>query len=368
MTDLTIPQHSSTFMDRILTNDLLFDIIFDACSSASIIRISHTCRTAYAAVQSYMVLAFDVNVLLSRYFPDPLEFRTLQRSTGALISGSTALQFFLREHYPESDLDVYVRKEAHIEVARWVLAKGYRFTPSQHQDPDFEIAALNEDPSDEHFYDMMSGIFNVLTFVKPLENDPEKELKVQVIGATYTPMNAIFGFHSSMFFPMMRHSIVNLRVMTALVLNMIAWDYAYCLYPSATLDHRETAFLRYDTDDPRTDSVIEKYTARGFTILTDISEPSTLTKYGGMALRGVGDKRTWVFRLSTDGIASPKHEHALSRDPCVCTAWRLTSLPPQMRTNCLDRHRFELCYADCDNYILSLWQELNGLIPRDEKV
>ena len=81
--DLTTPQDSSKFVNKILTNDLLFEVIFDACSSPSLVRVSHTCRTAYAAVQTYMVLAFDVNVLLSRYFPDPLEFRILQRRTGA---------------------------------------------------------------------------------------------------------------------------------------------------------------------------------------------------------------------------------------------------------------------------------------------
>lgn len=188
-------------MDKILTNDLLFDIIFDACSPGSIVRVSLTCRIAYGAVQYYIARACDVNALLSRYFPDPLEFRSLQRRTGALVSGSTALQLFLRERYPESDLDVYVRKDDFEKVARWVLAQDYKFSPLQSQGTDFEDAILEEDFEDDYLSLFpTSPTFNVMTFVKSWKSDPEKVLKVQIIGARHTPMEAILKFHSSTFF------------------------------------------------------------------------------------------------------------------------------------------------------------------------
>lgn len=200
----SIPQDLSKFVDRILTNDLLFDIIFDACTPASIARLSLTCRTAYGAVKSYLTRACDVNGLLSRYFSDPLEFRSLQRRTGALISGSTALQLFLRERYPESDLDVYVRKDVREEVARWVLAQGYRFKPSKYQNNDFEIAIAKpgKDRLEETRTYEFHGISFVFTFVKPLESDPDKELQVQIIVATHTPMDVILAFHTSTSLPM----------------------------------------------------------------------------------------------------------------------------------------------------------------------
>ena len=46
--------------------------------------------------------------LLSRYFHHPETFRHLQATTGTVISGSSALQFFDRSYYAKSDLDLYV--------------------------------------------------------------------------------------------------------------------------------------------------------------------------------------------------------------------------------------------------------------------
>lgn len=191
-------------MDRILTNDLLFDIIFDACTPASIARLSVTCRIAYGAVKSYFMRACDVNGILSRYFPEPLEFRSLQRRTGALVSGSTALQLFLRERYPDSDLDVYVRKDVREEVARWVLTQGYRYKPSKYQSKDFEVAIAKpgKDRLEENRTYAFHGISFIFTFVKPLDSDPDKELQVQIIVATHSPMDVILAFHTSTLLPM----------------------------------------------------------------------------------------------------------------------------------------------------------------------
>jgi hypothetical protein len=59
-------------------------------------------------VKDYFARAFNIEKRLSRYFDDPKSFRKLQAETLTVISGSTALQFFQRNFYPESDLDLYV--------------------------------------------------------------------------------------------------------------------------------------------------------------------------------------------------------------------------------------------------------------------
>ena len=69
------------FPSRILTNDLLFDIILDSASPATMLRLAKTCRQAYNAVTSYIPRAFDINKQLSRFFSDPLGFRSLQART-----------------------------------------------------------------------------------------------------------------------------------------------------------------------------------------------------------------------------------------------------------------------------------------------
>lgn len=70
-----------------------------------------------------MKRAFNLDKLLSRFFspPEILRFRELQCSTGMLISGSTALKFFERVVYPDSDLDLYIEHRFSRQVADWPI-------------------------------------------------------------------------------------------------------------------------------------------------------------------------------------------------------------------------------------------------------
>ncbi|KIJ42145.1 hypothetical protein M422DRAFT_171479, partial [Sphaerobolus stellatus SS14] len=52
--------------------------------------------------------AFNINDFLKRFLKDPRKFRSLQTRTGALISGSQALQLLGRTRWPDSDLDLYI--------------------------------------------------------------------------------------------------------------------------------------------------------------------------------------------------------------------------------------------------------------------
>ncbi|KJA24233.1 hypothetical protein HYPSUDRAFT_538032 [Hypholoma sublateritium FD-334 SS-4] len=107
------------------------DCLMDALSPRELLRYSRTCKTAYSIVQNYMKHAFCVDRLLSRYF-SPAEinrFRELQYRTGALISGSTALQFFDSNTYPDSDLDVYVEHRFVRTLTDWLVDIGYKYTP-----------------------------------------------------------------------------------------------------------------------------------------------------------------------------------------------------------------------------------------------
>lgn len=69
---------------------------------------------------------------LERYFTvaETAEFRQLQASAGILISGSTAVQFFQQESYPDSDLNLYVEHDHHVEFIRWLLEIGYGYVTS----------------------------------------------------------------------------------------------------------------------------------------------------------------------------------------------------------------------------------------------
>ncbi|KAG1758073.1 hypothetical protein EDD22DRAFT_784371 [Suillus occidentalis] len=68
---------------------------------------------------------------LSRYFSDPLQFRSLQARTGLVMSGSNALQFVDHTSYPESDLDLYAHPGHLYELMEWLESIGYNLTPKR---------------------------------------------------------------------------------------------------------------------------------------------------------------------------------------------------------------------------------------------
>src|SRR5258705_9274874 len=86
------------------------DLILHGLSPAALIKYSQICRTTQAIAECYILREFSLKRVLSRFF-SPLEIfslRYFQARTQMFISGSTALQFFNRTFYPESDLDLYV--------------------------------------------------------------------------------------------------------------------------------------------------------------------------------------------------------------------------------------------------------------------
>lgn len=85
------------------------DTIFDLLSGVTLLRHGRTCRAIHSQVHSYARRKFRLQKLLAPSFSLPPigHLRQLQASTGMLISVSTALQFFDRVIYPESDLNLY---------------------------------------------------------------------------------------------------------------------------------------------------------------------------------------------------------------------------------------------------------------------
>ncbi|KAI0694389.1 hypothetical protein C8T65DRAFT_698990 [Cerioporus squamosus] len=280
-------QSRSLFSERILHIELVYEPIFSTLSPANLVRISSTCRTAYAAVAAYTRLTFDIDRLLSRYFPSPTRgcsitcclshaheqeygraraFRSLQARTGTLVSGSTALQFFKRTVWPESDLDLYVHMRHRREVAQWLLDEGYQYKPT-----DFRIQN-SRNPNGIY---SMPGVMAIVTFIKPLprpdrtsnsvdgeeeaDDDGPSELKVQVIVAKNTPMEVILGFHSTC------------------VMNVISYEKAYCLFPQATLEQRRTLLSSScrGKGKHRMDG-LAKYQLRGFQVLYDLPHHEVL--------------------------------------------------------------------------------------------
>ncbi|KAG7098196.1 hypothetical protein E1B28_000164 [Marasmius oreades] len=194
-----------------------------SCLSSGDIRVyGRTCKDARGQVDAYWKRALNISRLLLPFFTDhkARDFRIIQAATGALISGSTALQFFARTRYPDSDLDVYVEHRFALELLSFLEAIGYTFVsteqpPNKHL-PDLRVIV-------ERAASIMAGHivagYTPGTGIAGVYNMRKADKVIQVITATESPMDIILNFHSTV------------------VMNAISYSHAYSLYPSATFNH-----------------------------------------------------------------------------------------------------------------------------------
>lgn len=194
---------------RLPTTD---DAILSCLSQADLMAYSRTCRQLRDTVASYnqrayrielvlgaicqnLFLKFEIDNTVGQYFTasEIIHFRQLQAATGTIISGSTAVQFFDRDVYENSDLDLYVQHRTARPIALWLQTVGYLFVP--HQDADFQTLEMGLDKSSERYtVDSDEGYFDavvVLDFKKV--NHPN----IQLITSRGPPLEIILNFHSS---------------------------------------------------------------------------------------------------------------------------------------------------------------------------
>ncbi|KAJ3510693.1 hypothetical protein NLJ89_g4533 [Agrocybe chaxingu] len=278
------------------------DTIFDNIGPGDLIRYSRTCREAREAVAAYSRRAFHLEGVLSCYFTPTqiLKFRELQFETGALISGSTALQLLDRTKYETSDLDVYVAQRGCKPIAFWLQSIGYKYVPRLPRFPytqivpelqtldtalDYmrphmpQILAIDRERDDEHqFLDPRdngySGGLNIYDFKKP--ND---EVKIQLITTWQAPLECVLNFHSTC------------------VMNFITYDKAISLYPQATFDQRRALACHPNWQGRR--EAYAKYRSRGWKIIKnawrlEAEDPESPFALG---IRRVGDSKCWTVPI-----------------------------------------------------------------------
>lgn len=195
--------NSPPLYETVFGREPIYDVILSCLSPRSLVWLALTCRAAYLAVADFKSRAYNVNRHFSRYFTDPIAFRSLQAKTNTLVSGSDALQFLDRTFYPESDLDIYTHPGHSFEVAQFLVeAQGYQFAPRGTQEEEWKdeitddwdgtVRRISRGRNEGY---PLEGINGVWTFKKT--GTKEETLKVQIIEASSSPVEAILDFHSS---------------------------------------------------------------------------------------------------------------------------------------------------------------------------
>lgn len=201
---------------------------------------------------SHFMKRGSIDELYKRFF-DPEPFREAHSQSRALVSGSTALQFFTGYRW-ETDLDIYVQAGRWTPSANFLMRSGY-------------IEA-----SERTRYKCME-VFNFLKGNK----------KVQVMQNYNDPIESIAGFHSTV------------------VMNFMTADFAYCIFPKRTLVRKETQVRSARRLAEIDEWALEKYEGRGWKVLQWLAQRPD-KEYGFKTVRTVNDGRTLKVQLYVNVI------------------------------------------------------------------
>ncbi|KAJ7590234.1 hypothetical protein C8J56DRAFT_1140083 [Mycena floridula] len=335
-------------LNQLLHLGIADNLLFSCLGARDLVAFSKISRQGHESISAYRNRAYSINKLLSPYFglQGIDEFRAIQSLTGALISGSTALQFFDRSFYKGSDLDVYVEKRYSAELALFLQRIGYTFMPRKNQTPRLPDALNKIHRGTVKFNGGLysgRGIADVYDFRKG-------EKKIQLIAARSCPMDIILSFHSTV------------------VMNVITARYAFALYPRLTFIYRQSLVCPTPGSDPQ--PALEKYRQRGWRLIT---QPTifmvTETSYDFRALsRFIGDRRCWTVKLPLPETQTLEPETIFTNTWRLCyrsqgerSYGRMRFLPSRVHP-CL---RYRYTTAECIDYesLEYEWAAICATIP-----
>ena len=226
--DYTVHEFTTPFKKAFHCADV-YNRINSMIPPHSSIMLSQTCHATNNTRASFTRHTFNINRHLRCFFQNPLEFHTIQAETGTIISGSSALQFFNREIFEDSGLDLYLHP-GHLErIGTWLMkSEGYIYItedpnvpvteqqtlhgfqalktasmlidrpilhPSPVFSPDIHCPGLEVPSSPSVPYFPTDVIKGCMTFVCNMGSHNQR--LVQLMVTEYNPLDAILQFHSS---------------------------------------------------------------------------------------------------------------------------------------------------------------------------
>ncbi|KAF9489721.1 hypothetical protein BDN71DRAFT_283514 [Pleurotus eryngii] len=271
---------------------------------------------AFSAARSLLGSCGNIDRILSRFFPENRTsyFRNVQRATGTLVAGSSALQLLVRQTYINADLDLYVHR---LSVGDLIAALEVGLHCHR-------IPTCKNSESANHDRYLACGVDEVQDWESPTGR------VIQVITTHSSPVQTILRYHSTC------------------VMNFVSASHAYSLYGQQTLEDFISLYTRAGEDVV---AVREKYESRGWESIdyvfedpSDTSEQANTDNAASMAdydpfpplSRMVGDSMTWIMRLrapiypSIEGSNGGATSHVMldSRElACRRESWALGYYP-----------------------------------------
>ena len=111
-----------TTLEELLTGYQLYFTLFSYMLPHTLYNIRLLNKAHKRLVDDYMQETFNLDIFLARFFPSKdleyiiaKKFRAIMAATGAIIGGSTALQFLSRKVFIDSDMDLYVNRKGEMQ-------------------------------------------------------------------------------------------------------------------------------------------------------------------------------------------------------------------------------------------------------------
>ncbi|KAI1787878.1 hypothetical protein LXA43DRAFT_1097884 [Ganoderma leucocontextum] len=289
-----------------------YNLVLSCLTQLELVNTARICHHAQAAVEGYQRAAFDINRYLSYYF-DALPFRNLQARTGTLLAGSVASCFLERSPLRPRRVELLVYPQHTLEIAQWLLDAGYSFVPW---------------PGSEAESCLHTAIARLLTgdvenpcikFEKSAEDRPEP-IGAVIFVAPRSPIEFL------------------LTERATILLNLIAWEKAYCLFPRAFL-HERRILLLHDEDGNSGISQREVASLADSYVVTEfLNEDEYRDMYGRpnstfpLGWRWVNDSSSLSIHLNVAEINLPLRSQVT--EPSATTAH-----------HSVDSFGFRLCYS-----------------------
>ncbi|KAF9462240.1 hypothetical protein BDZ94DRAFT_1261854 [Collybia nuda] len=264
----------------------IFSAFFDRIAShvpiSSVIALSRTHSSLMPKLETHLRYSFD-NLLASRVPKASIVgFKTLLLDTRAVISGSTALHFLLRDtHWKPGDFDVYAPFGTGYTVAKWLTDHaGYRMISDGSRNFSFRphMVALPRGNIHEEDLGFVTARHNIRI---PRPDKPHYEMPGSNIYRVFKLCKGASTFVDVIESSQLSFLPSILQFHSTLVMNYLTPESLVVLYPALTLrregvlQYREASTLEeYDPPadhavlqkDPKGQNYVIKYGARGFTL------------------------------------------------------------------------------------------------------
>ncbi|KAI0683362.1 hypothetical protein C8T65DRAFT_595192, partial [Cerioporus squamosus] len=274
------------------------DRVLEHMDPATIMRLRCLSSSLLRAVDAYATRKWNIVDSLGRWFWNIRAFLRMLDACDAIVSSSQAQQYFGRQQYSASDLDIFIPLHGLLPMGRFLRRQNYLYQPKDKVHPFFDAAALSytsfvghrsssdsssASSSQEHGY-----AFRAFNFVMPadvFDNKKNPGKRIQLIAVRGNPVEYIINnFHSTA------------------VMNYLTGNYAVSLFPRTTFLRQETLVcLDITHNKPAHRAWMEKYRARGYTVLTAESCLPSLPELDHWE-RSVGDKMSWVLPYAHTGL------------------------------------------------------------------